>query len=133
MACFFALDSQELTNEPKISYSFGFQAIAKEMRFSGYSACFSWNPFPATRKHKKNAAVPPWEQQRSHSFSLSAYPAHNCHGLFLGQYALSFFISAFCQPSFQFSVAAYPTPQTLRRTPGLGFGKQFHRKVAKFN
>ena len=34
MACFFALDSQELTNEPKISYSFGFQAIAKEMRFS---------------------------------------------------------------------------------------------------
>ena len=31
---------------------------------------------------KKNAAVPPWEQQRSHSFSLSAYPAHNCHGLF---------------------------------------------------
>ena len=53
MPCFFAPDSQELTNEPKISYSFGFQAIAKEMLFSGYSACFSLNPFPATRKRKK--------------------------------------------------------------------------------
>ncbi len=39
----------------------------------------------------------------------------------------------FASRLFQFSVAAYPTPQTLRRTPGLGFGKQFHRKVAKFN
>ena len=58
MACFFALDSQELTNEPKISYSFGFQAIAKEMRFSGYSACFSSNPLPATRKHKKTLPFP---------------------------------------------------------------------------
>ena len=132
MACFFALDSQELTNEPKISYSFGFQAIAKEMRFSGIPPVFHETRFPP-HANIKNAAVPPWEQQRSHSFSLSAYPAHNCHGLFLGQYALSFFISAFCQPSFQFSVAAYPTPQTLRCTPGLGFGKQFHRKVAKFN